>query len=82
MRATVVRVGNSRLIGIPKALLEECAIRDVVELSVQHGRLIVTPVGSCREGWKEAAVEMARMGEDQLLDPDFATELDATEWEW
>lgn len=82
MRASVVRIGNSRGLRIPKAVLEECGIRDTVELSVENGRLIVEPARSVREGWREAAAEMAQRGEDHLLDPETATEFDETEWEW
>ena len=82
MRANIVRIGNSRGLRIPKALLAECGIRDVVEVSVQEGRLIVQPVRRAREGWMEPARAMAERGEDQLLDPETPTDFDDAEWEW
>lgn len=50
VRAKIVRIGNSRGLRIPKALLEACGIRDAVELSVEEGRLIVRPARGVREG--------------------------------
>jgi antitoxin component of MazEF toxin-antitoxin module len=37
MKAAVVRIGNSRGVRIPKALLEQCRFRDTVELEVEDG---------------------------------------------
>lgn len=73
MRASIVRIGNSRGLRIPKALLEECGIRDAVELSVVEGRLGIQPARTVREGWAEAARAIAGRGEDQLLDPETPT---------
>jgi antitoxin MazE len=82
MRASIVRIGNSRGLRIPKALLEASGIRETVDLSVEDGRLIVRPVRSVREGWAEAARAMADRGDDRLLDPETPTTFDDTEWEW
>jgi antitoxin MazE len=82
MRARIVRIGNSRGLRIPKALLEASGIRETVDLSVEDGRLIVRPVRSVREGWAEAARAMADRRDDRLLDPETPTTFDETEWEW
>lgn len=82
MRSSIVRIGNSRGIRIPKAFLEECGIRDSVELTVQDGQLIVRPVPGVRQGWAEAARAMAERGEDRPLDSETPTAFDETEWEW
>lgn len=82
MRANIVRIGNSRGLRIPKALLEACGIGEAVEVSVEDGKLIVEPVRAVREGWADAALVMAQRGEDRLLDPETTTEFDETEWEW
>ena len=82
MRANIVRIGNSRGLRIPKTMLEECGIRDNVDLSVEGGRLVVRPVRVVREGWTEAARAMAEREEDQLLDPETPIAFDETEWEW
>ncbi len=82
MRANIVRIGNSRGLRIPKALLDACGIRDAVDVSLQEGRLVVQPVRGVREGWVEAARTMAERGEDELLDQPMPTTFDETTWEW
>ena len=82
MRANIVRIGNSRGLRIPKALLEVTGIKDTVELTVDGDRLVIQPWHHPREGWAEEAKLMHELGEDVLLDPDFSTDFDETEWEW
>ena len=84
MKASVVRIGNSRGIRIPKALLEQCRFGSTVELEVHQGQLIVKPAARPRSGWEEAFKEMAQRGDDLLLDRDSlpSTRWDETEWRW
>lgn len=82
MRANVIRIGNSRGLRLPKPLLEQCGIGAVVDLAVEDGRLIITPLRRPRDGWAEAARAAAARGDDRLLDPETSTTFDRTEWEW
>lgn len=82
MRASIVRIGNSRGLRIPKVLLDECGIGDAVDLVVEDGRLVVTAARSAREGWAESARAMAERGDDRLLDPEVPTMFEDEEWEW
>ena len=55
MLLSIVPIGNSKGIRIPKAILEQCNIRDQIELEVENGRIILEPVhDSPRQGWDEA----------------------------
>ena len=84
MKTSVVRIGNSRGIRIPKILLEQCRIGAEVELEVQDGRLVIHPLTASREGWEEAFRRMVRAGDDALLDREalVPTRWDRTEWAW
>jgi len=84
MRGRVVRIGNSRGIRIPKALLEEAGLVDEVEIVVHGNRLVVTPVRSPRAGWSELFEEMRRRGDDALLDGERlpSTDWEETGWKW
>ena len=84
MRSNIVRVGNSRGIRIPKALLEQCGLDSAVELEVEGDRLVIRRARSPREGWAEAFRDMARRGDDQLIDAGRwgQTDWDRTEWQW
>jgi len=71
MKVSVVRIGNSKGIRIPQAVLKACQITDAVDLKVEGRRLILTPTGGgVRRGWREAAERMTALGDDELLIPD------------
>ena len=84
MKARLIRIGNSKGIRIPRAVLEECGLRDPVDLEVRRGALIVRPGAKPRAGWEDAFRRMAREGDDALLDPDAVRETgwERNEWRW
>jgi antitoxin MazE len=84
MHAKIIRIGNSRGIRLPKALLDESQLGDTVDLSVEDGALIVRPVRQPRAGWEQDARRMHERGDDEVLDADSAwgTSFDAEEWDW
>ena len=81
MRASLVKIGNSKGIRIPKAILEQCNITDEVNLEIKDNKIIIEPVNSPRKGWDEAFKEMAKNGDDKLLDMPESS-WDEEEWEW
>jgi antitoxin MazE len=85
MRAHIVKIGNSRGIRIPKALLEQTGLHGEVEMSVQDGTLVIAPGGRARQGWDDAFRRMAVQGDDALLDGDLAaapSSFDEESWQW
>ena len=78
----IVRIGNSRGIRIPKALLDRAELPNEVELQAEPGRLVVQAVRRPREGWEAAAQAMHATGDDALLDPPRSSAFDDQEWEW
>ena len=84
MRSKIVRIGNSRGIRIPKALLEQAHLRDSVELEVDDGTLVVRCADGPRAQWDAAFARMAAAGDDALLDAGGlpVTAWDEAEWEW
>ena len=84
MKTSIVRIGNSKGIRLPKSILDQCHLKDTVELKVEADALIIMPAYSPRRGWAEAFSNMAQHGDDNLLDEDTAvsTEWDQSEWRW
>lgn len=78
----IVRIGNSRGIRVPKALLEQAQLGDEVELHAEPGRLVIKPSRRRRAGWAEAAAEMHRRADDRLLDDLAPSRFDREAWEW
>ena len=66
MRTALRKMGNSTGMIVPKALLAEigAASGTAMDVRVEDGRLIATPVSRARDGWAEAAVAVAAAEED------------------
>jgi antitoxin MazE len=84
MKTKIVQIGNSQGVRIPKPLLAETGISGEVEISAENGSLVIRPIRKPREGWAEAFQEMARRGDDALLEntAHVPTRWDEDEWEW
>ena len=84
MKTRIIRIGNSHGIRIPKPLLELTGLEGEVELSASNGTLTIRPIAKPRAGWAEAFEEMARRGDDAMLDGDAPTPTtwDESQWEW
>ena len=78
----IVRIGNSRGFRVPKALLEQAQLPEMVELHAEPGRLVVRPCRRTREGWAEAARAMHEREDDGLLDEPVPTRFDDETWAW
>jgi antitoxin MazE len=79
MKTRLVRIGNSRGVRIPKAMLEQVGLEDEIELRVEDGALVISPVTAPRAGWAEA---VAKYGPSELLDEPSPTRFDEEEWTW
>jgi antitoxin MazE len=78
----IVKIGNSRGIRIPKALLEQANLTDEVQLVLERGHIEVRPARKPREGWDEAFKEMHERGDDKLIDEPVPTSWEEEGWEW
>lgn len=79
MKATVRRIGNSRGVLLPAAVLSACNVGDEVELSIENGRIIIAPVKASREGWFDSYCvdeDENAWGELGVIDADTG------DWEW
>lgn len=82
MLVSVIPIGNSRGIRIPKNILQQLGIGKKVELEVREEEILIRPVKKkTREGWAEKFAEMHEKGEDELL-IDIPDEEDDFQWEW
>ncbi len=84
MKASIIKIGNSHGIRIPKPIIAQCGFEEEVEFFVQNNTLIVKSLKSSRKDWDAAFKKMAARGDDQLLDSEMfiQTEWDESEWEW
>jgi antitoxin MazE len=82
MRLELTRIGNSRGIRIPKPLISQCGLGDVVELRVTPQGLVIAPHRAPRHDWKEAFSKSTPGEREMLLDHVSPNEFDAQDWKW
>lgn len=70
MELSIIKIGNSRGIRFPKAILEQYDIKDKIELIFEDEHMVLKPVEGPRKGWDSAFADMADNGDDQLIIPD------------
>ena len=82
MLASVVQIGNSRGIRLPKRIIHELKIKDEVELIINKDELVIKGVKKRpRQGWDEAFAKMSADKADKLLIPD-NIDNETFEWVW
>ena len=82
MKTHLIRIGNSRGVRLPKAIIAQAGLTEEVELGVRDGAIVIARATSARSGWAAAASQMRQRDEDRLIDPPTPTRFDEKEWEW
>jgi antitoxin MazE len=67
--AKLTRIGNSRGVRLPKALIEQAGLTDDLELIARDGEIIIANRRCPREGWAESFEGMA-------------ADMTAEDWAW
>jgi len=82
MITTIVPIGNSKGIRIPKVVLEQCNIDKEVILEVEKNKIVIMPTGrKPRKNWARAFKMMSEAKDDtQIIDDNI--DLDSEEWKW
>ncbi len=81
MKASIIKIGNSHGIRIPKPIIDSCNFGREVELEVQDHQLIIRPFPQPRKNWASAFKKMAASGDDQLEEI-VDHEWDDEQWQW
>jgi antitoxin MazE len=78
MRSQLRKIGNSRGIIIPAALLETCALVDEVDLRVEGKTLVIEAAKTLRSTWFDGYDPLA----DSALLEDLPQDDALEDWEW
>lgn len=82
MKVAIVPVGNSKGIRIPKIILEQCHIKESVELETKGEVIVIKPFKrEPRKDWEQAFKEMHENRDDRLMIDDYV-DLNIEDWEW
>lgn len=78
MRINLVKVGNSKGVIIPAAILASCGLKDAVDLQIKGKKLVIEALKQPRAGWFD---HYQAEPEEAVLDSIPADEGDE-EWVW
>ena len=82
LQVAIRAIGNSKGVVIPKIILEQSGIQEIVEMSVDGEKIVLSkPKNIVRERWAQDAQILAKAGEDKLALGDFVNEEDG-DWVW
>lgn len=70
MHANLVKIGNSKGVRLPKAVIEQAGIKDDIDMEIKDGKIILSSARPARTGWEAAAKACHDAGQDNLEDWD------------
>jgi antitoxin MazE len=79
---TLVKIGNSQGVRLPKAVIEQAGLTERLELQVAEGAIIIRSAKRAREGWEEAAIQCHASGEDEMDEWEVTLGDFHGDWEW
>jgi antitoxin MazE len=85
METTIVKIGNSKGLIIPKRLLDTLGESKTVDIKVKEGGLLITPLteNKARANWEKQFYEAIAKGyvpEEESIHVE--NDFDAEEWTW
>ncbi len=80
MQLSIISIGNSKGIRLPKTLLEKYNIQDTIELILEKGHIILKPKSLPRKGWDKSFKKMHLNGDDKLIMSDVFDDETFEEW--
>ncbi len=81
MKASIIKIGNSHGVRIPKPILDQCGFVSEVEMEIHNQELIIKSPKNPRKNWAKSFKKMAKAGDDKLIDT-AKTDWENEEWEW
>lgn len=73
MHAKLVRIGNSRGVRLPKAVIDQARLEEDLDVEVRGDAVVIRRANRLREDWAEAAAACRDAGEDEMGEWDATT---------
>ncbi len=82
MQTQLITIGNSKGLRFSRTLLEQCGIKDNVEIGVKNSEIWIRAIDrKPREGWADAFRIAYLKEKPESLIPE-SLDLDWNDWEW
>jgi antitoxin MazE len=80
MQLSVIKIGNSKGIRLPKKIVEDYNLVDKVELILEKESVTLKPIKNPRQGWDEIFKKESKNDNGTLLIDDVFDDEDFEEW--
>jgi antitoxin MazE len=80
MKASIIKIGNSKGLRFSKTILEKYNIGDEVEIILEKEQIVIRPLEEPRKNWEKSFVKMHEAGDDNLLIDDVLEDENFEEW--
>ena len=67
MRVSIIQIGNSKGLRLPKSIIEKYNIQGEMEIILNEHDITLKPIKKVREGWEEAFKQMHANADDHLI---------------
>ena len=81
MKTSIIKIGNSQGIRIPKPIIEQCSFEGEIDLEVHNNELIIRTLKNPRDNWEAEFISMSS-NKDDIAHDMTSTKWDKEEWEW
>lgn len=84
MNLDLIDIGNSKGIRLPKPVIEACGIDKHLQLVIEDGKIIITPLKSLRAGWNDAFKKARADKPDSVVSEfsEISNDFDQNDWTW
>ncbi|MCC5919260.1 MAG: AbrB/MazE/SpoVT family DNA-binding domain-containing protein [Cyclobacteriaceae bacterium] len=80
MKASIIKIGNSKGLRLSKAIIDKYQIKNEVEIDLMDDSIVLRPVKEPRKGWETAFQKMNERGDDKLYIDDIFEDEQLDEW--
>jgi antitoxin MazE len=84
MNLDLIDIGNSKGIRLPKPVIEACGIEKTMQLVIEDGKIIITPIKALRAGWNDAFKKPKTDKLDSVITEfsEISNDFDQNDWTW
>ena len=82
METSIIKIGNSQGLIIPKRMLNRLGNSRKIDIQAKDGGLFIAPIQENRKGWAQAFAAAAGESHEEDIFDGAENEFDRDEWTW
>lgn len=84
MKAQLIKIGNSKGVRLPKSVIEQCGLKNEIEIKIKDKKIVISSSQKARIGWEGEFERLTQNGriKDEIVFENPSSESDDREWIW